>query len=121
MGEKAVISFISSKGNASLISCDVFPPPKFVVKVSSLMNVPLFYPKKSLKKEQKESIAKDLKNPHIRDAYAAAIKAYNSFENVFRKIDKKYKDNANFYKHSYLIGKRLHDLSRVRRGKKLSK
>ncbi len=117
-GEERVISFISSHGTASLIASDVSPPPKFVVKISSILNVPIFYPLKSMSKAEKDSFAIKTKDPHIKDAYAAAMKAYNTFSNKLRQIDKKKKEEAELYKHNFLRGKRLHDLAKTNKNKR---
>ncbi len=117
-GEEKVISFISSMGTASLVATDVSPPPKFVLKVSSHLNVPIFYPQKSMKKSEKDELGKSIKDPHLRDAYAAAMKAFNYFSNTLRKIDHKPYKDKDHYKHSFLRGKRLYDLEQAGKGKR---
>lgn len=109
LGEEKVVEFISMNGTASLVATDVSPPPKFVSKVSAMVNAPIFYPEKSLTKEEKELLGKNISNPHIRDAYSAARKAYNFFINRMRSIDKEFGIASDSVKHSLLRGRRIHD------------
>lgn len=51
-------------------------------------------------------------NPHIRDAYSAAVKAYRKYSNRFRRIDSKYPDNKEEYKHLILKGIPIGKLSK---------
>ena len=102
--QNEVISLISESGIPSLIATDVRPAPQFVKKIAARFNVKCFYPRKSLSKEYKRRVGGTMLNPHIRDAYAAAVKAYKKYSNRFRRIDKIYPDQKEKYKHLILKG-----------------
>ena len=116
LGEEGAVRYIISKGTPSLIATDVSPPPKFVVKVSAMLNIPLYYPERSLKKGEKEKLAKHIANPHVRDAYAAARKAYNTFANRLRNLEKK--NGSEEAKHNFLRGRRIYDNALTNRAKR---
>jgi len=99
-----IIELIQEIGIPSLIATDVHPAPAFVKKISASIGSKLYVPRKSISKEKKRMIGKHIFNPHIRDAYAATIKAYRSYANRFRRIEKKYPNNAEKYKHLILKG-----------------
>lgn len=85
--ENDIIRINNKYGTASVVACDVNPPAHFVVKVAAMVNARLFKPTKSLKVEAKRHIAKDITDPHTRDAYAAAVKAYRRYANRLRQIN----------------------------------
>ena len=66
-----------------------------------------------MSRESKMIIGKDILNPHIRDAYAAAIKAYRKYKNRFKRIETVYPERAEQYKElilkGYVIGKLAKD------------
>ena len=87
MSHEDLVRKISSLGKPSMVSTDVSPAPSFVQKVAARFHVRLFAPERSLLVEEKKKIGKELQNPHIRDAYAAAMKAYHHYENTLRRIE----------------------------------
>jgi len=50
--------------------------------------VKVFSPSKSLTLKEKRIIGKNIVDAHVRDAYAAAIKAYRHYANRLRQIEK---------------------------------
>ncbi|MFH1785543.1 MAG: DUF460 domain-containing protein [Candidatus Micrarchaeota archaeon] len=117
-----VVGLISQIGIPLLVACDVSKPPSFVKSVAAKFNVKVFSPSKNLTQESKRFMAKnrnfstvanykirsmapDAMDIHVRDAYAAAIKAYRKYSNRFRRIDKIYSDKAEEYKRLVLEGK----------------
>jgi predicted RNase H-like nuclease (RuvC/YqgF family) len=92
-----VIEFIRQHGVPVLVATDVRPAPDFVKKLASTLGVPVYEPPASLTVEEKRSIFESytqkyprlrrIADSHIRDALAAAIKAYMSYEPKFRQID----------------------------------
>jgi uncharacterized protein len=82
------VRIISSLGKPSIIATDVSPAPDFVLRIASRFHVRLFVPDRSLLVEEKKKIGREIQNPHIRDAYAAAVKAYRNQESTLRRIEK---------------------------------
>ncbi|MDK6028253.1 DUF460 domain-containing protein [Ignisphaera sp. 4213-co] len=94
----AVVSKVYSIGIPVLIATDKNPAPDTVKKVSSILGLPLYVPPKSLSIEEKEhlidwltkrGLSIEIKTSHERDALAAALKAYKSFEKKFIEIERK--------------------------------
>lgn len=100
-----VVELVSQIGIPLLVACDVSKAPSFVKNVAAKFSVKVFCPSKNLSQESKRFMAKDSMNHHIRDAYAAAIKAYRKYSNRFRRIDKVYPDKSEEYKKLVLEGK----------------
>ena len=86
--DERVVRIISSVGTASVIASDTCPPSHFVQKIAARFQTRLFHPRKSLSQEQKRMIGRDIANPHIRDAYAAAVKAYRRYADRLRQIER---------------------------------
>ena len=106
--DEKVVQIISRVGIPSIIASDVSPPAHFVSKVAARFNLRLFHPRKNLSLEEKRHIAKEIMDPHIRDAYAATVKAYRKYANRLRQIEKMQtgfdKDNL---KHQLIQGKAI--------------
>lgn len=100
-----VVVLISQIGIPLLVACDVSKPPSFVKSVAAKFNVKVFCPSKNLTQESKRFMSPEAMNHHIRDAYAAALKAYRKYSNRFRRIDKIYPDKSEEYKRLVLEGK----------------
>jgi len=83
-----IVKVISGFGTPSVIATDVKPAPKFIEKIAARFSTPLFVPQKSILVEEKKKIGKGIVDPHIRDAYSAAVKAYRHYANRLRQIDK---------------------------------
>lgn len=85
--EEDIVKIISRFGIPSIVGSDVNPPPDFVSKISARFNVKVVFPKESMTTDQKKEIGKDIYDPHARDAYSAAVKAYRIYANRLRQID----------------------------------
>ncbi len=86
--DETIVKMISQVGIPSLVASDVHPPSSFVSKVAARFNVKVFYPQKSMTIDEKRLISRNILDPHIRDAYAAAVKAYRNYANRLRQVDK---------------------------------
>jgi len=87
-----LLSTILDLGNPILIASDVHPPPAFVSKLASILNVHVFYPPRNLTVSEKKDILNKYMeefnlhlslDSHERDALAAAVKAFMNFRNKF--------------------------------------
>ncbi|MEM3422131.1 MAG: DUF460 domain-containing protein [Candidatus Bilamarchaeaceae archaeon] len=87
VGYDDLVRIISSFGTPSVIATDVSPAPFFVKKIAARFAAPLFEPKKSLLVKDKKRVSKGIADSHVRDAYAAAIKAYHHYANRLKQID----------------------------------
>lgn len=85
--DETLVKIISGFGVPAIIASDVCPSSHFVNKVAARFNVKVHEPPKSLTKEEKRIIGKGMLDPHIRDAYAAAVKAYRRYANRLRQIE----------------------------------
>ncbi|MGB9719010.1 MAG: DUF460 domain-containing protein [Candidatus Anstonellales archaeon] len=88
VGEKEVVRIIRKTGIPSIIATDVSPPPHLVEKIAARFNAKLFSPPRSMMQQEKDEIAKEIQDSHLRDAYAATMKAYREYANRLRQIDK---------------------------------
>jgi len=120
--DERIVKIISSVGSPSVIASDTSPPSHFVQKVAARFQVKLFHPRRSLSKEQKRLMGRDIANPqkrvwqselagnsdicdpHIRDAYAAAVKAYKRYVDRLRQIDRMDVPNRDELKHMVITG-----------------
>ena len=92
-----VLSIISRFGIATIIATDKTPVPDVVKKLAAALNAQLYIPPHSLSTAEKELIVKDyvqkygitIRNSHERDALAAALKAYKSFEQKMNKLQER--------------------------------
>jgi len=108
-----VVGIIAQLGIPLLVACDVKKAPNFVRTVSRRFNVKTFSPSRNLSQEEKQIMAKDVFNPHIRDAYAAALKAYRRYSNRFRRIDAIYPEKSEEYKRMVLEGKPIGKIAKL--------
>jgi len=102
--DERIVRIISSVGSPSVIASDTSPPSHFVQKVAARFHVKLFHPRKSLSKEQKRMMARDVNDPHIRDSYAAALKAYRRYADRLRQIDRMDVPDRDELKHLVITG-----------------
>ena len=86
-GEEGVVGYILARGKPVLFATDVAKTPSFVEKIAARFHSPVFSPSRDLTKEEKAKLS-TLKDPHARDAHAAALKAYHYYENRFRSVEK---------------------------------
>ncbi len=92
-----VIEYITYHGVPILIATDVRPAPDFVKKLAASLGVPVYEPPASLTVEEKRSLFESyaqkypslrrIADSHVRDAVAAALKAFLSYESKFRQIE----------------------------------
>lgn len=97
MDREEVVELIRSHGIPVMIATDVNPAPDFVKKLAGMLHVPLYTPPASLSVEEKREIFEKLAqrypglrriaDSHVRDAFAAAVKAYRVHEAKLRQID----------------------------------
>ncbi|MBN2477788.1 DUF460 domain-containing protein [Candidatus Micrarchaeota archaeon] len=99
-----VIQLITEMGTVSIVSTDVSPAPSFVKKIAAHLGCGVFKLKKSMSKEKKRMIGKNIMNPHIRDAYAAAVRAYRNYSNRLKRLETTHPENTEYYKHLLLRG-----------------
>ena len=90
-----------------LIASDTSLPSHFVQKIAARLNVKVFSPKESLTKLEKREIGKDIEDVHIRDAYAAAVKAYRRYQNRLRQIDSMDIPDKEELKKMVIMGERI--------------
>ena len=98
---------ISKIGIPVLIASDTAPPSHFVQKIAARLNVKVFSPKESLTRLEKRGIGREIEDVHIRDAYAAAVKAYRRYQNRLRQIDKMDVGDKDELKKMVIIGQRI--------------
>ena len=94
-----IVSHIIGYGSAVLVATDVYPPPKTVRKLASILNSKIWSPYRNMTVESKIEIVdsfvnrgKNLlfpQNAHERDALAAALKTYRDHLNKFRQIERR--------------------------------
>ena len=92
-----VIELIRQYGVPVLVATDVTPAPEFVRKLASTLRVPVYEPPAPLSVEEKREILdtysrrypglRRVADSHVRDALAAAVKAYHSYEGKLRQIE----------------------------------
>jgi predicted RNase H-like nuclease (RuvC/YqgF family) len=90
-----------------IVASDTSPPSHFIRKISARLGAKIFYPRKSLSQFEKRRIGAGFVNPHIRDAYSAAIKALRRYSNRFRQIDAMGREDSDELKKIAISGKRV--------------
>jgi len=80
---------IRSVGIPVIIAGDNLEVSQVVRKINATFSARLFCPSRELPIGEKREIAKIscIKNPHERDAYAAAVKAYRNYTNKFKQAE----------------------------------
>jgi predicted RNase H-like nuclease (RuvC/YqgF family) len=114
MGEEKIVKIIADVCDPVIIATDVEPVPHLIQKISSRFNAKLYKPERELREREKYKISRE-QNPHLRDAYAACIKAFRKYQNVFRRIDKiaKTEEEAERMKENVVKGLKRSDLRKV--------
>ncbi len=95
MDRSDIIQLILSYGEPLVIATDVNPAPEAVKKLAAALNAELYVPPQSLSVEEKQAIASkvsrkhglQVENAHVRDAIAAAFKAYHAFSSKLRQVE----------------------------------
>jgi len=89
--ESWFISMIHSIGMPVIIASDkTRPTNNNIRKINATFNATIFYPEKVITQKEKKQLAKvtGLKDQHERDAYSAALKAYNAHSNKLRQAER---------------------------------
>lgn len=110
-GDEGIIRLISNVGVPVLVAADTSPPSSFVEKIAARLNVRVFHPKESMKKTEKKEIGALIDDVHIRDSYAAAVKAYRKYQNRLRQIDAMVSGDKEELKRRVIIGQRIGGLA----------
>lgn len=101
-----IIKYIIDYGKAVIISTDVYPPPKMVKKLATTLNAKIHHPSKDMSIESKIELVESYlsentslerskvvssqlvpQDAHQRDALAAAIRTYKSYQKKFEQIE----------------------------------
>ncbi len=86
-----IVNIINRFGTALIVATDKNPPPESVKKLAATLGAQLYVPPHSLSVQEKEEIGKKyekrIKNPHIRDALAAAYKAFTELSSKLSQIE----------------------------------
>jgi len=90
-----IINHIIDLGKPIIVATDVTPTPEYIKKVASKFNSTIFVPKVLMKGEKKRELVKKflhqhelhIKDAHMIDALAAALKAYNYYKDKFVQIE----------------------------------
>ncbi len=85
--DERIVGIVSKIGIPVLVAADTRPPSSFVEKIAARLNVRVFSPSESMTKLEKRQIGARIEDVHIRDAYAAAVKAFRKYQNRLRQID----------------------------------
>ena len=120
--DETIVRIISSVGKPSVVASDVSKPSKFVSKVAARFHVKVNSPKKSMSVKEKRAIGENIIDPHVRDAYAAAIKTYRNYANRLRQVNKIHtKKDKDELKNLVIQGEALTKILRRRVKKKTGK
>jgi hypothetical protein len=90
-----LVSTIGRIGTPVIVAGDKPGASEMVKRINSAFNSRLFCPEREFRITEKRNAVKKLKikDPHERDAYAAAIAAYHAYENKFKQIERKAHQN----------------------------
>jgi hypothetical protein len=112
--DERIIRAISEAGVPVLVASDTRPPSHFVQKVAARLNVRVFAPRESMTKIEKKEIGSIIDDAHIRDSYAAAVKAYRKYQNRLRQIDKMDVSGKEELKRMVIVGQKINPGTRTR-------
>ncbi len=112
--DEKIVRAVSAFGIPVLVASDTCPPSSFVEKVAARLNVRVSSPRESMSREEKRGIGRQIGDPHTRDAYAAAVKAFRKYQNRLRQIDRMDISPARKeeFKRMAIVGQRLSCTSR---------
>ncbi|MEW6036592.1 MAG: DUF460 domain-containing protein [Candidatus Micrarchaeota archaeon] len=105
--DERIVRAVSSFGIPVLVASDTHPPSHFVQKVAARLNVKVFCPAESMSRVEKREIGGHIDDPHVRDSYAAAVKAYRKYANRLRQIDAMAAPDAEELKRMVIAGQRI--------------
>ncbi|MEM3827236.1 MAG: DUF460 domain-containing protein [Candidatus Micrarchaeaceae archaeon] len=85
-----IVKVIISVGTPSIIATDKHKIGALVKKIGAAFNTNLFSPDSDIGLEEKKALARKagIKNPHERDAFAAAMCAFNEYRNKLRQAER---------------------------------
>lgn len=88
-GNDWLVRTIRELGTPVIIASDKPNASMVVKKINATFNSKLFLPNKELKIEEKREIAEamNIRDPHERDAYVAAVKAFRAYANKFKQAE----------------------------------
>lgn len=88
-GLEWMVSKIREIGVPSVIAIDKKNPSAMAKKLNSIFNSRLVMPEKDISMKEKRRMSKDagISNPHERDAYSAALKAYHAMANKLNQAE----------------------------------
>jgi len=105
--DERIVKIISGIGVPVLIASDTHPSAHFVQKVGARFDVKVFTPPQSMTRTEKRAISQGIDDPHIRDAYAAAVKAYRRYQNRLRQIEAMDVKSKEELKKRVIVGERI--------------
>lgn len=105
--DERLVKVVSAAGIPVLVASDTAPASHFVQKVAARLNVRVFVPPQSMSRLEKREIGKAIGDAHMRDAYAAAVKAYRKYQNRLRQIDSMGAPGAEQLKKMVISGERI--------------
>ncbi|MBD3210942.1 DUF460 domain-containing protein [Candidatus Micrarchaeota archaeon] len=105
--DEKIITLVSTHGIPVLIASDTSPPSYFVQKMAARLNARVFSPSASLTRAEKKAIGRSIEVVHVRDAYAAAVKAYRRYQNRLRQIEAMDVKDKDELKMMIIVGKRV--------------
>jgi predicted RNase H-like nuclease (RuvC/YqgF family) len=105
--DERIVGIISGIGIPVLMASDTRPPSHFVQKIAARLNVRVFSPSESMSRLEKRQIGAEIEDVHIRDAYAAAVKAYRKYQNRLRQIDTLPVEDKDGLKRMVIRGERI--------------
>jgi len=105
--DERIVRVLSGHGIPVLVAADTHPSSSFVQKIAARLNVKVFSPAESMTKLEKREIGREMSDVHVRDAYAAAVKAYRRYQNRLRQIDAMKPERADELKKMVIVGKRI--------------
>jgi predicted RNase H-like nuclease (RuvC/YqgF family) len=88
-GPDWLVARLNKIGTPVIIASDKPKAGEIVRKVNTAFNARLFCPDREFRIDEKRTAgkARGIKNPHERDAYMAAIAAYNAYANKFKQAE----------------------------------
>jgi len=105
-GRQTISHMINELAIPSVIATDKNPAPDTVRKVAAGYNAALYVPMREQLEADKALVSRGMgfSSVHIRDAYAAALNAYNFYANKLRQIDSMGLENSEQVKHLVMQG-----------------
>lgn len=105
--DEGIVREIIRSGVPVLIASDTSPPSHFVQKIAARFNVRVFSPKESLTRIEKREIGRGIDDVHIRDSYAAAVKAFRRYQNRLRQIEAMEVQGKDELKRMVIVGEKI--------------